>query len=348
MSTILPGQRPLVMCTAQGIPALGPSGASAHLRGVARALGAPILAARRSDARGEHDAVGIEVIAPEPPAWPGALKRWRELNELRVSAGLVAPAMAYNPTLLWERHSLYSVAGQRIHARGIPWVLELNAPLALERAQFESLAVPWLARRLELDTLQAAPRVLAVSAWLTEWARANGAKDVRHVPNGMEPAVGDRDGTRQRLGIEGRFVIGFLGSMKPWHGVERLPDLLDAFPDALGLCVGEGPVRVEHPRLICVGQVSERAVADHVAAMDIGLAPYQSDAPPWFCPLKILAYRAQGTPVVASAIGDCALLTGDGGYCGPDLQDGIEAWRGRRAAPRVRSWGEVVGEGLRE
>ena len=80
------GSRPLVVCAAAGIPALGPSGASAHLRGVARALGAPILAARRADHRGEHGAdAGLEVLEVDVPAWPARLGRVRELNELRIA-----------------------------------------------------------------------------------------------------------------------------------------------------------------------------------------------------------------------------------------------------------------------
>lgn len=348
-SPLVPGSRPLVVCAAAGIPALGPSGASAHLRGIARALGAPILAARRADHRGEHGAdSALEVLDVDVPAWPSRLGRVRELNELRIARRVAARAAAYAPTLLWERHALYADVGA--HLGDVPRVLELNAPLALERARFESLTLPWLARALEQRAVAAAPRVIAVSAWLAAWAKSAGAVDVRHVPNGVEPGAGHRQATRARLGLHGHFVIGFLGSMKRWHGVERLPALLDAVPDAVGLCVGDGPVRIDHPRLLQVGQVPESQVPHYVAAMDIGVAPYTADAPPWFCPLKILAYRAQGTPVVASDVGDCALLThagpASGGYCGPDLIEAIAAWRGRRAAPWLRSWKDVVAEAL--
>lgn len=177
-----------------------------------------------------------------------------------------------------------------------------------------------------------------------DWLRSLGCENVTLVPNGVEPHVGDREGTRARLGVHDKLVLGFLGSMKPWHGVERLPGLLDAIPGSVGLLVGEGPVVVRHPRIIAFRNVSEAVAADLVAAMDIGLAPYAADAPPWFSPMKIFAYRAQGTPVVATDVGDCARLAGDGGTATSELRDAIEAWRGRRAQPWVRSWEDVARE----
>ncbi|HNC94910.1 MAG TPA: glycosyltransferase family 4 protein [Myxococcota bacterium] len=349
-----PGPRPLLLCAAPGIPLLGPSGSSAHLRGVARALHATCVVARREDARGNHAPdFDRPILESGVPGWPSWLRRYRDYREVWTARRIARLAYRQNPSLVWERHSLYSDAGWKLHAQGIPWILEVNAPLVEERSRYEELSLPTWARSWEKEVLQAAPRLVAVSAWLTRWLKEEMGctGEILHLPNGVEPQVGDREATRRRLGLEGAFVLGFLGSMKPWHGVERLVELLEIFPDAQGLCVGEGPVRLpSHPRLRCVGQVSEREAADLVAAMDVGLAPYAADAPPWFCPLKILAYRAQGTPVVATDIGDCRLLTEEGGsvvQTTHDFPEAIRAWRGRRAPPSVRSWGQVVGEGLR-
>ncbi len=327
---------------------LGPSGASAHLRGVASALRpAAIVAARESDHRGVHGEVDVPVVTTGVPGWPAWLDRYREYTEVWAARRVARAATRLDPALIWERHSLFSDAGWKVHATtGAEWILEVNAPPVRERLRYESVRLRGWAEAWERDVLTAAPRVLAVSAWLADWLRSLGCANVRHVPNGVSPFVGDRDGTRRALGLEGRFVLGFLGSMKPWHGVERLPALLDAIPDAVGLVAGEGPVTVEHPRIRAVGQVSEVRAADLCAAMDVGLAPYAADAPPWFCPLKILAYRAQGTPVVAADIGDCRQLVGSGGTVGEDLVDAVRAWRGRRTAAWVRSWADVVRDGL--
>ena len=69
------------------------------------------------------------------------------------------------------------------------------------------------------------------------------------------------------------------------------------------------------------------------------MAPYP-DSPPWFCPLKILDYRAQGTPV-ASDIGDVAALVENAGSVvapGDDstMIDAVKWWLSRSVEPRYR------------
>ncbi len=348
----------LLLVPAPGIPVRGPSGASAHVRGVAEALRPDVIvAARDVDARGAHGDVAAPVVAVGVPGWPSWLGGWREYTEVWAARRVARAAMravAERPTtLIWERHSLFSDAGWKVHAAtGAPWVLEVNAPPVAERLRYETVRRRRWAEDWERDVLTAAPRLIAVSAWLAAWLRSLGCRDVRHVPNGTSNVVVDRDAVRRELGLEGKFVVGFLGSMKPWHGVERLPEVLDALPHATGLLVGDGPVRVTHPRLVRAGQVSEARAAALVAAMDVGLAPYGADAPPWFCPLKILAYRAQGTPTVATDVGDCRALVGDDGAVLPaaassaDLVDAVRAWEGRRIAMRPRTWDDVVAEAL--
>jgi glycosyltransferase involved in cell wall biosynthesis len=287
----------------------------------------------------------MPVIEGGVPGWPSWLGAYREYVEAWSARRAARRAAAISPALCWERHALFSDAGWKLRdATGCRWILEVNAPLCDERERYGSLLRRDWARAWERDVLLAADEIVAVSTWLGDWLASLGCENVRVIPNGVQPHAGDREGTRARLGIESKFVLGFLGSMKPWHGVERLPELLDAIPGSVGLMVGEGPVVVRHPRIIAFRNVAEAVAADLVAAMDVGLAPYAPGAPPWFSPMKIFAYRAQGTPVVASDVGDCAALVGDGGTVTSALRDAIESWRGRRADPCVRSWEDVVRE----
>lgn len=351
----------LLACAALGVPALGPSGASAHLRGVAWALhrrGHPLrlVAAREADHRGAWGALPVAVETAPIPGWPSWLGRYRERREAWLTARLADVALrGPAPSFTWERWSLFSDLGARVRAKtGAPWVLEVNAPLALERARFETLYDPPYAEAWERRALSEADRVLVVSSWLARWVvteRGVAPERVRVVPNGVEAHAGDRAATRAALGLGDEPVVGFLGSMKPWHGAERTYNLAKAL-GAVALMVGANPPPPpDGVRAILTGQVDEAKAADLVAAMDLGLAPYGPDAPPWFCPLKLVAYRAQGTPALASDLGDARALVGEGGEVLPPGDDdawiaAARRWVGRRVTPRQRAWDDVVDEGL--
>lgn len=355
-----------MLSAARGVPLYGPSGASAHVRGVVRgfqALGWDVTVAvtRLVDHRGAvEDLLDCEVVLAEP-LWPSWISRgWRERGERWLSRRVATKAIRrVRADLIWERHALFADGGARVAAdKGIRRIVELNAPLALERAMYEDLRNADLAERLEKDTLRTAHRVVAVSDWLAKWAVA-AAKctpgQVRHVMNGVDDhGPGDRDGMRARLGLDG-LVLGFLGTLKPWHGIERLVPLIEAVPEATLVVAGDGPVPVPaHPRIRALGRVPPAAVPHVVAAMDVGLAPYPAEAPAWFCPLKLAEYRAQGVPFVAADVGDCGRLAEDG--AGEVVEtDDVGVWaaaiRRQATAPRVRrvrSWRDVIAEALRD
>lgn len=350
-----PGGRVLVFCGDPGVPALGPSGCSAHLRGIVSALVARgydvrVAVPRLEDRRGRVDAVvEAPVITSPPRRWGWLPRRWRDRGETWDGRRLLAAATAdgWVPDLIWERSSLLCDAGAR---STLPRLLEVNAPLSIERTDVRDLDY---ARAVERRSLAAATRVVTVSTWLRRWAIDQGcASDrVRCVPNASDLPRGDRDVARAALGLTG-LVIGFVGSMKPWHGVDRIPAILDALPAATALIVGDGPVTVPHPRARSVGQLTGKRLADAIAAMDVGLAPYPADAPPWFCPLKVADYRSQGVPVVASDLGDVARTVGGGGVCLPPAADprawaaAIEGQAGRRTERPAWTWRDVVDEAL--
>lgn len=345
-----------------GVPVYGPSGSSAHVRGLARGFldqghALTVWAARLTDRRGRF---GLPVPAVETgaPGWPSWLEPWRELSEVwaarKLARALIEHAHADGPPdLIVERHSLFSDAGWRASERlGCRWVLEVNAPLVQERQRYEQLRQPRLGARWEREVLRAAPEIVAVSDWLVGWLRDEiGCKNVRKVWNGCDALRGDRAAGRARLGLgSDEPVLGLVGSMKPWHGIEAAARVAAALGARLAL-VGPAPAEPV-PGAISTGHLEPQALADVVAALDLALAPYPEDAPPWFCPLKILDYRAQGTPVIASEVGEARALVEAGGGGGAVVPAGdedamIEAgrrWLGRRAPARARSWSEVASE----
>lgn len=346
---------------APGIPVQGPSGSSAHARGIVRALGQQhevrLIAAKITDRRGRFgeetpaQAVGV-------PGWPSWLRKYRDLTEVisarRISRQVIEQAHAgWCPDLIIERHSLFSDAGWRIHDRlGVPWVLEVNAPLWEERRRFEELRRPEWARAWQRDVLQAAPCIVAVSRWLVRWLTEEmGCTNVHWLPNGVDHRPGDRGAGRAALGVADDVpLVGFVGSMKPWHGLDRLAGIAEAAGARLAVIGRLAPGMSAPEGALHSGHLEPGALADVVAALDVGLAPYPADAPPWFCPLKILDYRAQGTPVVATDVGECSVLVGDAGTVVPPADDAalLEAVRSwlihPRPRPSARTWHDVAAE----
>ena len=345
------------LAPAPGIPVQGPSGASAHVRGLVRGMRVAhdvrLYASRISDHRG-HFGPETPARAAGVPRWPGALGKWRDQQEIlagrRVAGAVLADAWAgWTPELIVERHTLFSDAGWRLHDRlGVPWVLEVNAPASIERARYEELRQPLRAQEWERRVLQAAPVVVAVSRWLVRWLKEEiGCRNVVWVPNGVEPLKGDRARGRALLGVHpDEPVIGYVGSRRAWHDLDGLSHVADAAGARLALV---GHFQEVPGGTLAPGHLGPQELADVVAALDVGLAPYRADAPEWFCPLKVLAYRAQGTPVVATELGDVSALVEDGGSVVPAgdqdaLVTSVCAWMGRRVTARVRSWRTVARE----
>ncbi|MEO0604395.1 MAG: glycosyltransferase family 4 protein [Myxococcota bacterium] len=355
--------RVLVHCADRGVPLYGPSGASEHLRGVIRALsraGHDVRVSVRClvDARGRWGrSLDVPAFEGPPSGWPRGLRTLGEGLDAAVPLHR-SVADGWSPDWIWERHALASgVTGfaMRIGAR---WLVELNAPVVIERRATGARVSRRVASRQGLR-LRLADRVVAVSGWLANHAVAHGAcpHRVRVVPNGVEPpASAERVAARRSLPVpdDAKLVLGFVGTFKPAHGVARLPALVDALgPETWLVTVGDGPARLPaHPRIRSLGQRAPEVLGSLVAGFDVGLAPYDADAPPWFCPLKLLEYRAHGVPTVCGPIPAASRLLGDAG--GEVVShDTVEAWRdavrrqaGRRPTPWVRSWDDVVAEAL--
>jgi glycosyltransferase involved in cell wall biosynthesis len=165
--------------------------------------------------------------------------------------------------------------------------------------------------------------VIAVSEELAKHCRRLGTRPNRIVvlPNAVDPEIfhPHRDGTavRQRLGIEDAFVVGFSGTLKPWHGIDHLlraaAKAQAEVPGIQLMVMGEGPLRQEleslakeldsESKVHFTGFVPHADVGDYLAACDVLTAPYPPLDNHWFSPLKVAEYLAVGRPVVASAIG---------------------------------------------
>lgn len=220
------------------------------------------------------------------------------------------------PDFIYERYNLFVVAGV-IAARfyRLPILLEVNAPLARERAEFGGLALRSLAASIERWTWRNANFILPVSHVLAKMVRSAGVPDERIVviPNGIDDSALDPvDGNlvRAQLGLTGKTVLGFVGFVRDWHGLDRVLDLLacsSAPADLHFLLVGDGPARKGlelrtkrlgiDQRVTFAGVVDRDRLLGYMAAFDIALQPKAVD---YASPLKIFEYMAAGRAIVAA------------------------------------------------
>lgn len=319
------------VCTDPGIPVFGTKGASIHVQEMLRAFlarGARVTLFSPRIGTPLTDLTGVKLV-PLPPA-PSGDAALRARHQLTLNERLTAALRAEGPfDMIYERHALYAHAAmEAAAAMGVAGTLEINAPLIEESRQHRGLALSGEATDSARRCLSAAAVVSAVSALVAAHARTLGAAEARvHViPNAVNPVrfpAVDRPA--------GRFTVGFLGTLKPWHDVDTLlgaMEILRRDHPAVGLLiVGDGPERARmQARLDALGAelagaVSPKEVPGWLARMDVAVAPYRGDQPFYFSPLKIYEYMAAGLPVVASRVGDLDALVQEGRtglLCPPD------------------------------
>ena len=217
---------------------------------------------------------------------------------------LAAACASFKPDLIYERCNLLYLAGTWLARRtGLPLFMEVNSPLAAERSLHGNLRLQALGHRLERYTWRSATRVLPVTGVLADSIAAAGVpRDRIHVvPNGI--VLNRFLDTPPPAGTP--LVLGFVGFVRDWHGMDALIRSMAADPAPLALTlVGDGPARPELEALArtlnvpvrFTGVVAHDRVPAEVAGFDIALLP---KVVPYASPLKIFDYMAAARPIVA-------------------------------------------------
>ena len=307
-------------------------GSVGHIAGVLNNFGAftgPPLLLSTAPVPTVRPEIEAHYIPPQPRLndFPEA----RMANASRLTFAWATQLLANRPVaFFYQRYCYYDYTGVLLaERRDVPLVIEYNgsevwvgrnwAPRPLEHER--------LAGDIELLNVLAADMVVVVSKPLRDELVSRGVEAARILvnPNGVDPEryspFIDGEPIRQRYGLEGKTVIGFIGTFGPWHGAEVLADafgrLVAAHPAVRAnlrlLMIGDG-ARMKEVR----GNLERHGVADlavltgivpqaegpkHLAACDVLASPHvpNPDGTPFFgSPTKLFEYMAMGKGIVAS------------------------------------------------
>lgn len=227
-------------------------------------------------------------------------------------AKLVRAILKHKPDAIYERYNLFLPAGiwaQKLF--NLPFLLEVNAPIYEERKKYDGISLDGLARWSQGYCWRNARKILPVTDVLADYARelgvkeenilviSNGINHKRFADNDTHPAIYPKDKA---------IVIGFVGFVRQWHGLDRVLDLIKELSDfeCKLLIVGDGPAVAQlkeqaneldiSEQLFVTGIVSRDQMSPWLNVMDIALQPDVTD---YASPLKMLEYMAKGKAILA-------------------------------------------------
>ena len=251
---------------------------------------------------------------------------WRTLKEIQqirfdkhAANELQIAIQKFNPDMVYERSAWMSNGSVHVlKSFNIKHVVEINAPFEEEVKEFEKASsfISFIGKNKLRNLFQAANLVAPITSSLQKHIVKNCYVNLGQclvVPNAIDKTeiqITDSrvDEIRTALDLTNKTVIGFVGSIFPYHGVDRLIKGVSRLKhtDIAILIVGDGYLIPDLKKLASelgissrvhfTGSVPKEDIYNYMSAMDILTLPNTE----WYCsPVKLFEYGALGKTILA-------------------------------------------------
>lgn len=252
---------------------------------------------------------------------------WQTLKDVRLrrfdryaEGVLTEKIRKFQPDLIYERGYYLMTSGVKTSKKlSIRHMIELNAPYPEEKIAMEGQSfLINKSNTCEYEQVSMSERVIVVSSALKKYLSdryPEAEEKIVVTPNAininkLQVDAGRSEALRSDLHFDEKTVIGFVGSIFPYHGVDRL---LEAFtglsldhPDARLLIVGDGETRPAlearaaqlglSDKVHFSGNVKHSDVPNYIDLMDITVMPKSN----WYgSPVKIFEYGLLKKAIIA-------------------------------------------------
>ncbi len=225
---------------------------------------------------------------------------------------------------LYQRYSRFNWTGVLLAAiTGLPFFLEYNGSEVWLSRHWDPVGLKWLLKFVEKLNLRAADRIFVVSSVERTNLIAAGIDPSKIIvnPNGVDPEMFrpncGGDDVRNKLGVKGRIVVGFVGTFGPWHGspvLAKAATLMGSDSKCHFLFVGVGEQLPQTESIISsakvsatfTGNIPHKEISAYLDACDILVSPHipLTDGNAYFgSPTKLFEYLAMEKAIVASNLG---------------------------------------------
>ncbi len=240
------------------------------------------------------------------------------MHDRRAGKLLEKAIIEFKPDLIYERGEYIQDSGVKVAKRyKIKHVLEVNSPVVEEMSHFEG---PDLLRFIgfmkERNKLQNTSQIVTVSSALKDYLINfyKCKKNILVTPNAINPDR-SKPSIERIIEIKNSIspqskIIGFVGSILPYHGVDKLVKAFAAVnkihPNTHLLIIGDGAIRESIENLAkeillestytFTGNIPHVLVMNYIKTFDIGVMATSN----WYgSPVKIFEYGWMGVPIIA-------------------------------------------------